>query len=444
MADMRVGMRFAANQNCLSLSLLATRLFWALVTLLLIFLPFQQPVNEHLNLPREALWVDELFIVMLFFLFVLKLSYDKTIRREAFAVVVVLFLIVLNAVVSVLYNATPARSSAGAIFNYVKNFLVIGPMCCLLMIRKKNVIGVYTVLHRLAVFLCLFAVIQEIAFLVGFPVEKLGVHWVDIRFGLMRTPSLMKHPTGFGLYAALFFVLDLSVRRRMAGTTWLLLAGVLLSVSRVAWVCSCLSFSYIVVAERKKITGLLLSAFAMGLVLMILYSVVARDWRSQRYFRRYTTVKSVEVWLDHPVLGVGPGMFGSWITHAAAGSSAIFEKYRFDPIWLAMMRKHRTLDQFWFQILAEGGILNTVAFVVLFVVLWRIALKKSRRTKNVFQSRLLFGLSAAPIIVAIYCFGNVLNVTSVLLTYCVVLGMALGMPDEVAEKLDGASVSNSI
>jgi O-antigen ligase len=187
------------------------------------------------------------------------------------------------------------------------------------------------------------------------------------------------------------------------------------------------------VGRNKKAAGLLLALFAAGAIAMVSYSYIVKELESETYFRKYTIAKSVEVWRDHPLLGVGPGMFGSWIT-GVTESADVFNKYDFDPLWLAMMTRHRTLDQFWFQLLAETGIVNTFAFVALLLVLWRITLRRSRLSKDVFRGRLLYGLSAAPVIVATYCFGNVLNVTSVLLTYCVLLGLAWGMADETDEK----------
>jgi len=154
----------------------------------------------------------------------------------------------------------------------------------------------------------------------------------------------------------------------------------------------------------------------------------AKELTSEDYFRRYTILKSVEIWKDHPLLGVGPGMYGGWITPGFR--SPVFEKYQFESRWIEAVERSRTLDSFWFQNIAEIGLLGTSAFIILLFILWYTAIKKAKLSSDLYRQRLLLGFSAVPIVIGFYLFTNTLNITSFLLTYGVLFGMTLGMKDE--------------
>ena len=167
---------------------------WWTIAFLMILVPFQVSFQKWLNLPYQFLWADEVLILFSLILFSFPLFYLGKIKRGAGKVLAALVVIIIFGYLSTLHNITPFRISSGAIFNYIKNFLPI-PIFCLFIIPKNKVLFLYNVLHRIALFLCIFAILQEIAFFVGFPVEKLMANteymYTFKRLGFIRTPSLM-------------------------------------------------------------------------------------------------------------------------------------------------------------------------------------------------------------------------------------------------------------
>jgi hypothetical protein len=407
------------------------KLGWWTIAFLLVFLPFQISIQKWLNLPYQFLWVDEVLILFSFILFFFSLSYLGRIKKEAWYVLVILLVIVIIGYLSTLYNMALFKISSGAIFNYVKNFLPI-PIFCLLIIPKTKTLFLYNMLHRVALFLCTFAILQEIAFLVGFPVEKLmaNVEYIYTfkRFGFIRTPSLMWHPNEFGLYALFFFILDFSIKRRLRWQNLLLLAGIILSGSRIVWAALFFTFFYLLIQKNKRIIGACFLATMIAIAILVPSLKTAEELTSENYFRRYTILKSVEIWKDHPLLGVGPGMCGGWITPGFR--SPIFEKYQFQARWIEAIERGRTLDSFWFQNLVELGLFGALGFVILLIVLWHVAIKQAKFAQDPYRKKLLLGFSAMPIIIGFYLFTNTLNITSFLLTYSILFGMTLGMKDE--------------
>jgi len=419
----------AKSKNTFLFPFILQKMSWGIITLLLVFIPFQMNVQKWLKMPAQFMWIDEFLIVIAFILFSFNLSYYGKIKKGSFVISLSSLLIVIVGVVSALNNSTPFIISSGAVFNYIKNFLVI-PIFCLFIIPKPYILGLYKILHRLALIFCIIAILQEMCYFLGLPVEILGAStdYVYLRFGFMRTPSLLGHPNVFGLYALLFFILDFSLYRRFRWQNMLFLSGIFLSGSRIVWVALYFSLFYLLIQKNKKIIAtFILMTIAIACILLP-YLSTSKEVTSETYFRRYTILKSIEIFKDYPIMGVGPGMYGGWIT--SEFTSYIFDKYQFAPQWIENIKKHRTLDCFWFQNLAEIGLLGTLSFIILLIVLWMIARREAILSNGLFRRKMLSGFSVIPIVIAAYLFTSVLNVTAFLLTYTMLFGMVLGMKDE--------------
>lgn len=407
------------------------RVGWLITVLLLLFIPFQLLLHDRLSLPRRWLWIDELIVLAALALFLCALAAGRRCRPASLAVFWYLVFLVVLAAASAIYNGNPLVPSFAGGLNLVKSFLPI-PVLSLWAFGRKRVEGLYRFLYRLAIFFCLAAIFQEIAFLAGWPLDKLGVTIVDDRFYFLRAPSLLYHANVFGLYALLFFLLDFSLRGRFRPSNLLLLLGVVLSSSRVAWAALLIGLCYLLALRNRKLVLVLFPAAVILAVFLLPYFQAwkERELTYEKYFRRYTVIKSVEIWRDYPLLGVGPGMFGGWVGEEFI--SPVFERYNFAPVWLENLREHRTLDCFWAQHLAENGLLGITAFVVFLWLLWRIAWREAQAGReDPFRKKLLAGLSAMPLVIALYLTGQVLNVTPFLLTYSILLGLLLG-PEEAA------------
>jgi hypothetical protein len=287
---------------------------WSILVLLMLFLPFQYSLSQWPKLDK-ILWVDEFVVIVMLFLFIMPFLYLGKMSKDGAKILLCLLILGFVGLISGLLNNNPLVVTAMGIFDYLKNFLVI-PIFTLLSINRKSMDSLYIMLHRLALFLCLVAFAQEVAFLAGLPIQEVGVLFQDFRFGLLRTPSLMGHPLAFGLYALLFFVLDFSVHRRIRWQNIILVSGVFLSLSRVVWASFLTALLLMLIQNRsKKIVALFIFAvLTITLSIPFFYVHTSREMISEDYFRGYALRKSQEIWKDHPVLGVGPGMYGGVIS----------------------------------------------------------------------------------------------------------------------------------
>ncbi len=407
---------------------------WLVVMLMLVFLPIQLLAQYRLFLPRHLLWVDELIILVALFVFIFALAARGRCEKGPLAIFFLLVFLVLLSAASAIYNHNPLLPSFGGTLNLIKSLLPI-PIFSLWIFGRRRVAGLYRILHRVALLLCLVAIIQELAFFAGWPVENLGVEIVDNRFYILRAPSLLYHANVFGLYALLFFLLDFSLRGKFRWQNLLFLLGVILSSSRVAWAALFLAFYYLLVIKSKK---LILIFIPVVIILAVSFLPYLKFWKEKeltyrKYFRRYTVLKSLEIWKDYPLLGAGPGMYGGWISPDY--TSPIFEKYDFEPVWMENLQKHRTLDCFWSQHLVEGGILGVAAFAALLLLLWHVSLKAARSSRDSFREKMLNGLSSIPLVIGVYLFANVLNMTAFIITYSILLGLFLVPEDQIPKDL---------
>ncbi len=420
------------NNNLSLISFLLEKVSWVTIILFLVFLPFQKIICHSLKLSSKFSWVDEFFISIILIFFFLFLFYLGKTKVSAVKILFWLLFLAIIGIISGLSNANSFVVTTNGIFDYIKCFLVI-PVFCFFSIREEKIKNLYKILHHLALFLCLVAIIQEIAFFIGVPLQKVGIFFIDIRFNIMRASSLMGHPNIFGLYTLLFFILNFSVYRRICWQNLLFITGIFLSVSRMVWVAFFLALFVLLVQRKgKKIKRLfflvmpIIIIVALAIPSFFLYT--AKELGSEKFFRGYALIKSIEIWKDHPFFGVGPGMFGGVVSFVF--KSPVFQQYNFSPYWFKFMSNFRSLDQFWPQILAEMGIVGVFCFSFLLFTLWKVAKKASLTTKNFFQKKMLLGLSVIPLVLFVYLFGSGLNLTPFLLTYSVLLGMVLGMKHE--------------
>lgn len=121
-------------------------------------------------------------------------------------------------------------------------------------------------------------------------------------------------------------------------------------------------------------------------------------------------------------------MYGGWTS--IGFDSTVFQAYGFEQRWIEAIERSKTLDSFWFANLAEVGLLGTISFIILFIVLWYVAINNAKMTHDLYINRLLIGFSAIPIITTCFLLTQALNVTSSLLTYGILFGMILGAKDD--------------
>jgi len=405
-------------------------MFAGFLLLFLLFIPLQGLLWQWFDLPRIFFWTDELVTSFVLLLGLLVIFTHNRISKYGAFLLLLMIVFGLTGLISGLINENPMSSTILGTFDYIKNLMII-PFFCFFAIPQRKVQWIYTQLYRFALLACLIAVAQEIGFLAGMPVETVGFFCDKVRFGLLRTSSLLGHPNMFGLYCLLFFLFDVSIHRKIRWQTILLILGMFLSLSRITWMALIVSSLFLILQNQNtKIVKSIASAGLIACLALILAGFITDpEIKSSDYFRGYSLRKSIEIWTDHPLLGRGPGTYGGPVSLVT--NSSVYQEYHFLPKWLDFMKeKTGTLDQFWPQILAEMGLLGTSLFLFLILSLRQIPRRASLTRQNLFNKRLLSGLSIYPVILLIFLLSNGLNLPPVLITYSTLLGLSLGSKDD--------------
>ncbi|RJQ56192.1 MAG: O-antigen ligase domain-containing protein [Nitrospiraceae bacterium] len=449
-----------------AISLIRIKLFdmagyWLIGILLII--PFQPRISLITQLWNSRAAnifnkLDELTIIIFFPLaaYILYRNYKEgRINCQLYGIFVFPIITVISmGFISGLLNQNSMYITAHGIFSYIKNFLLIFIYAAFfregitfqkifqLMLIIAVCVGVIAIIHELwAMYLkysdydlpiSIFNNIQMIMIMItGGKIDPFN--W---RMGIYRTPSIMTHYNLLGFYSIFIISIYLTITKKINAISFSsLFAGVLLSVSRLAFLCFAFLAGFQILKGRKWFIVLLIP-----LLPLLLYAVfishnsvfsdeinVPRDTitgeeikEGMTSYREYARSKTLEVWRDYPVLGVGPGMFGGDI--AVKNNSPYYEEYNA----FVLLKHFRTLDQFWPQALAEMGIVGTIAFAGLLVSLFLTFLLSRQLAADELTRGLFTGLTVFTVFVFFSTFSNSLNNAPILFPYCAVAGMGLG------------------
>jgi O-antigen ligase len=390
----------------------------------LLFIPFQRIIFSYLKLPQVFNWSDEIFITVIVLSGVF---YMRELNKLAFQFLIFLAIFVLICSISGLMNGNPIVVTLLGIFDYVKNFLVI-PFIGIFISKKKHLLTLHRLLYTLALFFCVVAIIQFFGHLAGVPLHLLGEVYSLRRLGFWRVSSLLGHPNIFGFYTLIFFIIDINLHRRLRWQNVLFSIGIFLCTSRLVWAAYGMTLGLFLFPSSGRWKKLK-PAFSVGLIVfvIVMYILMTSTGLAHEY-RVYTFFKGLDILKEHPVLGVGPGMYGGVIS--LMFNSPLYETYPFSPYWRNQLQAYRSLDQFWIQSLVELGIVGTCAFLFILFLLHYLAGNASRKARNdSFTSRFNGGLAYMPLVVGIYLLGSGLNHAAFLLTYTTLFGMALHIAD---------------
>jgi O-antigen ligase len=334
-------------------------------------------------------------------------------------------------------NGNSLYVTALGTFDYLKNFLVIFIYAAFF--RDLNDFKkVFRLLLIIAVLLGTVALIQFVwamgsVYILGksvtdrsvyifsnMPIATLDTNW---RYGIFRTSSLTYHAYILGLFNLLIFTIYLNTEKgEKIKTSIPLLSGVVASVSRMAYGGLIVVVVFQLIEKKKWI--LLLFLFLAGiLVLNRMYYGGHSDTSDS--IRAQTRQTALEVWKDHPELGVGPGMFGGIV--AFKSYSYINELYNLNSSYLE--HEVKSIEQFWFQMLAEVGTVGVLLFInfliFLFIALYQLRIHAfSQDMMSLFSGLIVF--IPCMLIVTI---GSGVNIAPMLFTYCAFVGMGMGCRD---------------
>lgn len=256
---------------------------------------------------------------------------------------------------------------------------------------------------------------QSIYIFSNMPMENREINW---RYGIFRTSSLTYHAFILGLFNLLILTIYFYTEKTLKIKTAIpLLSGVLTSVSRMAFGGFIVVVLLQLIKKRKWI--LLLIIFLAGIFILNNYG---ENGNTGSDIRAQTRQTALEIWKDHPSLGVGAGMFGGVVSFKY--SSHIYEEYNFKQ--MGTVRPIGSIEQFWFQILAEMGMIGTLLFINLILFLFIALVKLREQAMSQDQKNLFSGLIVFIPCILIVTIGSGINIAPMLFTYSAFVGMGMG------------------
>lgn len=433
---------------------------------ILLLLPFQYTLVNNTDLFKSLIGraiaslinrSDELTVVLVLPLAIIRLYKDKEIFNRLYLILFCSILaFTISGLVSGIVNGNSLFITIIGTFDYIKYFLVIFIYAAFFK-DTGDIKRVFRFLLVVAVCLAVVAIIQEIWALVFryilkkditdsgmyifYKLSPITVAHYEIgnvlwRLGLYRTTSLMVHYNIFGLYSLLILTLYLYMQRRVNfAVIGLLFTGIFFTISRIVYSGFVFMAGLQIFRGRRWLIVLLIPIIT-SLSFISFFpdfdiskssnkDVIRKEETSilleRRSYRGFALEKSVEVWKDHPIFGVGPGMFGSAV--AKKYKSPVHKKYFF-PEWL--LSKFGGLDQFWPQLLAEVGTIGILTFVGLFFSLFVMFFISRKQAGSEEIKGMFTGLAVFTIAILLYISGGPLDVVSILFPYFALTGMGLG------------------
>ncbi len=285
----------------------------------------------------------------------------------------------------------------------------------------------------------LFAAIGMLQRIGGLPVYRLTgkVDYYLSNWQGTKAPSIFAHHNALGHVCVMGGTLALGLavtsegrRRRqlllVAGTC---LAGLVASASRESWLAAAAALVIVaVLTGSRRIWRVAL--FTAGILVIggglvyfgspLLHSEIARraagvveGWDAFRLgftgmqfrgeYRVYVLLKSWEIFVDNPVFGTGPGLFGGHV--ASLFQSPIYEEYSFLPL----DGVYQPLDVFWSRLLTEFGLVGTAPFLWAIAVAAGAVWSASRHGDPLTRGIGLGGLMALPAVIVFGVFSPALE-----------------------------------
>lgn len=400
--------------------------------------------------------LDLITIIVLFPLSLIEFYKNRRGLNWSYLILLVpLIILSISGLLSGFVNGNSFNITFNGIFEYIKYFLVIFIFSAYFK-KIDEFKKIFYCLTVIALFLAIAAIVQEFwadisIYVFNKDINDRGIYLFQHmrsdgmpesfwRFGFYRVSPFMNSPIIFGLYSLLILTIYLFIKKEIKlPAVFLIAMGSALSFSRIVYACMALLFVLQFIKGRRWVLIITLP------ILVILFFMSSMDDlnavkfkdsilavndyennennNSEDVFRSKTRDKAIEIWKDHPLLGVGPGMFGGVVS--VKYQSSIYDEYHLLSTNIHLKRIWG-IDQFWFQVLAETGVVGISGFAVLFLSLISIFSFSMEKTKSDELQCLFKGLALYTLIIIIYAFGIMLNITPVLFTYSAVAGIGLG------------------
>ncbi len=306
-------------------------------------------------------------------------------------------LVMLSVASAVVNAAPPTQALAGIIFTV--DAMVLFILARIVGYDPRQALASIGAFLALIVAGALVAVAQAIL-----SPNLLGLTALTGRFGeLYRLAAIFGDPNTFAAFlsAAIPFALfgatglwTLRGRRIALGAGFLLLLALWLSYSRGGWLGAIGGFVIggLLVDRRAVAVGVLVAviAFATAVVLPrdllgptgekrpdVVGSTIGRveTVSAGGDLRVLFIVNALPILADHPILGVGPGMYGG----AAADlfGTPVYARYGTDRLFSSPTQ--RTVDDFWLHLLVETGLLGLLTYWAMILAALTPIMRSARR-----------------------------------------------------------------
>jgi len=153
-------------------------------------------------------------------------------------------------------------------------------------------------------------------------------------------------------------------------------------------------------------------------------------------YREFSLQKSLQIFKDHPYVGVGAGMYGGHIS--LRYESPIYAQYGFteNKYFDYLRDRVGSIEQQWLQVLAELGVVGMLMFAMLVVTPIFILRRLQKKGDGVFFNGLCRGLMIIPFQIGLYMVSfTVSQQQEWLILYFALLGMLVGAQREKSEHI---------
>lgn len=420
------------------------------LTGILFFFPFNTLIIRYLKVhgynTLYITYIDEITIAILIFFAIKEFYKNHELLNHLLIINAVPILVFpVFGIISGIANGNAFIVTLFGSIDYIKYFLVIFIYAAFFR-GFDHFQKIFHGLLILAIFLSVIAVIQEVWALVSrYILDKdifdssvyllrnqqpsktmVSATW---RFGMLRSGSLLKNPNILGYFILFILTIYLFTYKKINPYVFtILLSSVIFTVSRSAYsgLFILLAIRFIFLKLNNKI--ILTASICTYIICIAIFSYYQPDVdnldlkeRGAVTYREFAARKGMEVWNDHPFIGVGPGMFGS--VTSIRFKSHVYDVYKFPK---GLLKQIGSIDQFWPQLLAEMGIVGFAIYIGIFIALIKtfLQLKKDLNDNN--MNCLIVAFLTFLLVIYSYTFGTGFNNVSVVFPFLAMCGICLG------------------
>lgn len=333
-------------------------------------------------------YVDELLVVALLICSIINIIIKKKINKKS---LIIILLIVLFSAIGLLSNYINSSDYSNIFIASMGNFLTIKFFIIIFALMNLTINEDYIkVLIDIIViygYICAFFAIINFIF-PNFYERYLNFGFISYRFNMVAVCSLFDHPGKYGWFMLFVAVLYLAKFNAYSNKKDLIkfiifaLSSILsLRTKVIISVIIVLMYQALFLTERTKAYFKKIIAICIVLIALMF---AFRDILINTYKLYFTTengvsarmamnMNSLKIAQDYFPLGVGFGKYGSWI--ARDNYSEYYYKYDMDKIYGIRPNDPKfATDTFWPSIIGETGILGTIIYIALLIIIYRYLL----------------------------------------------------------------------